>query len=116
MVGAGTLVIKAERVGSDTVLPHIVRLVGEAQRTRAPIQRLADVVASYFVAMVIVVAVVTFALWVGYGPGPRFAHGLVRPVAVLIIACSCVLELATPMSIMVGAGKGAATGVLIRNV
>ena len=113
--GTGALVIKAERVGSDTVLANIVRLVGEAQRTRAPIQRLADVVASYFVPAVIAVAVITFVLWAAFGPEPRFAHALVNAVAVLIIACPCALGLATPMSIMVGTGKGATAGVLIRN-
>jgi len=113
--GTGSLVIKAERVGSDTVLANIVRLVSEAQRTRAPIQRLADVVASYFVPVVLAVAVITFALWAIYGPEPRFAHALVNAVAVLIIACPCALGLATPMSIMVGTGRGATAGVLIRN-
>ncbi len=113
--GTGSFVMKAERVGSDTVLAHIVRLVSEAQRTRAPIQRLADVVASYFVPMVLGVAVITFAIWAIYGPEPRFAHALVNAVAVLIIACPCALGLATPMSIMVGTGRGATAGVLIRN-
>ncbi len=113
--GTGSFVMKAERVGSDTVLAHIVRLVSEAQRTRAPIQRLADVVASYFVPMVLAVAVITFAIWAIYGPEPRFAHALVNAVAVLIIACPCALGLATPMSIMVGTGRGATAGVLIRN-
>ena len=111
----GSFVMQAERVGSDTVLAHIVRLVSEAQRTRAPIQRLADVVASYFVPAVIAVSVATFALWAIFGPEPRMAHALVNAVAVLIIACPCALGLATPMSIMVGTGRGATAGVLIRN-
>ncbi len=113
--GTGSFVMKAERVGSDTVLARIVRLVSEAQRTRAPIQRLADVVASYFVPAVIVIAAITFAVWFFYGPEPRFAHALVNAVAVLIIACPCALGLATPMSIMVGTGRGASAGVLIRS-
>jgi len=113
--GTGSFVMKAGRVGSDTVLAHIVRLVGEAQRTRAPIQRLADVVASYFVPVVIAIAAITFAVWAIYGPEPRFAHALVNAVAVLIIACPCALGLATPMSIMVGTGRGATAGVLIHN-
>ncbi len=113
--GTGGFVMEAERVGSDTVLSHIVRLVSEAQRTRAPIQRLADVVAGYFVPAVIAIAAITFALWATLGPEPRFAHALVNAVAVLIIACPCALGLATPMSIMVGTGRGATAGVLIRN-
>jgi Cu+-exporting ATPase len=113
--GTGSFVMRAERVGSDTVLAHIVRMVGEAQRTRAPIQRLADVVAGWFVPAVILVAVVTFGVWALFGPEPRMAHALVNAVAVLIIACPCALGLATPMSIMVGIGRGAASGILIRN-
>jgi Cu+-exporting ATPase len=113
--GTGSLVIRAERVGSDTVLSQIVRMVSEAQRTRAPIQKLADVVSSWFVPAVILIAVVTFALWALWGPEPRMAHAFVNAVAVLIIACPCALGLATPMSIMVGTGRGAASGVLIRN-
>jgi Cu+-exporting ATPase len=115
MNGTGSLVIRAERVGADTVLSQIVRMVGEAQRTRAPIQRLADVVAGWFVPAVILVAVVTFAVWAIFGPDPRMPHALVNAVAVLIIACPCALGLATPMSIMVGTGRGATAGVLIRN-
>jgi Cu+-exporting ATPase len=111
----GSFVMTAERVGGDTVLANIVRLVGEAQRTRAPIQRIADVVASWFVPAVIAAAAITFAVWAIYGPEPRFAHALVNAVAVLIIACPCALGLATPMSIMVGTGRGAMAGVLIRN-
>ncbi len=113
--GTGSFVMRAERVGSDTVLAHIVRLVGEAQRTRAPIQRLADMVASYFVPAVIATSLATFALWAIFGPEPRFVHALINAVAVLIIACPCALGLATPMSIMVGTGRGATAGVLIRN-
>jgi Cu+-exporting ATPase len=113
--GTGSLVLEAERVGSETMLARIVQLVGEAQRTRAPIQRLADVVSGYFVPAVIVVAVVTFLAWAALGPEPRLAHALVNAVAVLIIACPCALGLATPMSIMVGTGRGALAGVLVKN-
>ena len=113
--GTGTFVMKAERVGADTLLAQIVRMVSEAQRSRAPIQRLADTVSSYFVPAVIVVAIATFIVWSQFGPEPRLAHALVNAVAVLIIACPCALGLATPMSIMVGTGRGAEAGVLIRN-
>ena len=113
--GTGTFVMKAERVGADTLLAQIVRMVSEAQRSRAPIQRLADTVSGYFVPAVIVVAIATFIVWSQYGPEPRLAHALVNAVAVLIIACPCALGLATPMSIMVGTGRGAEAGVLIRN-
>ena len=113
--GTGAVVMKAERVGSDTLLAQIVRMVREAQRSRAPIQRLADTVSGWFVPIVIVVAVVTFVIWSAYGPEPRLAHALVNAVSVLIIACPCALGLATPMSIMVGTGRGAEGGVLIRN-
>jgi Cu+-exporting ATPase len=113
--GTGTFVMKAERVGADTLLAQIVRMVGDAQRSRAPIQRLADTVSGYFVPAVIAVAIATFAIWSQYGPEPRLAHALVNAVAVLIIACPCALGLATPMSIMVGTGRGAEAGVLIRN-
>ena len=113
--GTGGLLMKAERVGAETLLSQIVRLVSEAQRTRAPIQRLADVMASYFVPAVILAAILTFAAWALAGPEPRLAHALVNAVAVLIIACPCALGLATPMSIMVGTGRGAQAGVLIRN-
>ncbi|HEY3455487.1 MAG TPA: heavy metal translocating P-type ATPase, partial [Bryobacteraceae bacterium] len=113
--GTGSFLMRAERVGSDTLLSQIVRMVGEAQRTRAPIQRLADVVASYFVPAVVLVAVLTFAIWAIWGPEPRLAHAFVNAVAVLIIACPCALGLATPMSIMVGTGRGATAGVLVRN-
>jgi Cu+-exporting ATPase len=111
----GGFVMRAERVGSETLLAQIVHMVGEAQRSRAPIQRLADVVSSWFVPAVVLVAVATFVAWAFWGPEPRLAHGLVNAVAVLIIACPCALGLATPMSIMVGTGRGALAGVLIRN-
>ncbi|MGD0949500.1 MAG: heavy metal translocating P-type ATPase [Candidatus Binatia bacterium] len=113
--GTGSFVMRAERVGSDTLLAHIVRMVSEAQRTRAPIQRLADVVASYFVPAVVLTAVLTFVIWALVGPQPRMAYALLNAVAVLIIACPCALGLATPMSIMVAAGRGATAGVLIKN-
>jgi Cu+-exporting ATPase len=113
--GTGSLVMKAERIGADTLLAQIVKMVSEAQRTRAPIQRLADKVASYFVPAVLTAAVITFAVWAIVGPQPRYAHALVNAVAVLIIACPCALGLATPMSIMVGTGRGAGEGILVRN-
>ncbi len=113
--GKGSLVMRAERVGSDTLLAQIVRMVSEAQRSRAPIQRLADVVAGYFVPAVVTSAVITFIVWSIVGPEPRMAYALVNAVAVLIIACPCALGLATPMSIMVGTGRGAMAGVLIKN-
>ncbi|HKQ05603.1 MAG TPA: heavy metal translocating P-type ATPase [Blastocatellia bacterium] len=113
--GTGGFIMQAERVGSDTLLAQIVRMVSEAQRSRAPIQRLADVVSSYFVPAVIVSAVLTFIVWSLVGPEPRLAHAIVNAVAVLIIACPCALGLATPMSIMVGTGRGATAGVLIKN-
>lgn len=111
----GTLILRARRVGRDTILSQIVRMVAQAQRSKAPIQRIADVVASYFVPAVVLVAVVTFIVWMLVGPPPRFAHAIVAAVAVLIIACPCALGLATPMSIMVAAGRGAQVGVLIKN-
>ena len=113
--GTGSFVMRAVRVGSDTLLARIVRMVGEAQRSRAPIQRLADVVASWFVPIVLLAAVITFGIWSLFGPEPRLAYALVNAVAVLIIACPCALGLATPMSIMVGTGRGAMTGILIKN-
>jgi len=113
--GNGSLVIRAERVGSETMLAQIVQLVSQAQRTRAPIQRLADRVAGWFVPAVIAIAVLTFVAWSVFGPEPRFAHAIVNAVAVLIIACPCALGLATPMAIMVGTGRGAHAGVLIKN-
>jgi len=112
--GNGTLVIRAERVGQETLLAQIVRLVGEAQRSRAPIQRLADRFSAWFVPGVVLAAVITFIVWALAGPEPRLAHALVNAVAVLIIACPCALGLATPMSIMVGTGRGARAGVLIK--
>jgi Cu+-exporting ATPase len=113
--GNGSLVMRAERVGSETMLAQIVQMVSQAQRTRAPIQRLADKVAGWFVPAVVAIAVVTFIAWVSFGPEPRFAHAIVNAVAVLIIACPCALGLATPMAIMVGTGRGAHAGVLLRN-
>jgi Cu+-exporting ATPase len=113
--GTGGFVMRAERVGADTLLAQIVKMVSEAQRSRAPIQRLADRVSSYFVPAVIFAAIVTFAVWFFVGPQPRFAHALVNAVAVLIVACPCALGLATPMAIMVGTGRGARAGILIRN-
>ena len=113
--GTGGFVMRAEKVGSETLLAQIVRMVSEAQRTRAPIQRLADVVAGYFVPLVIGIAAITFVLWGLYGPEPRMAYALLNAVAVLIIACPCALGLATPMSIMVGTGRAASAGVLLRN-
>jgi Cu+-exporting ATPase len=113
--GTGGLIMRAEKVGSDTMLARIVHMVAEAQRTRAPIQRLADIVSAWFVPAVILVAVVAFILWMIWGPPPAFAYALVAAVSVVIIACPCALGLATPMSIMVGVGKGATAGVLIKN-
>jgi P-type Cu+ transporter len=113
--GNGSLVMRAERVGSETMLAQIVQMVSQAQRTRAPIQRLADKVAGWFVPAVIAIAVATFIVWASFGPEPRFAHAIVNAVAVLIIACPCALGLATPMAIMVGTGRGAHAGVLIKN-
>jgi Cu+-exporting ATPase len=112
---SGALIIEAEKVGRDTMLSQIVQLVADAQRSRAPIQRLADQVSGYFVPAVIAVALLAFAAWGIWGPEPRFSYGLVAAVAVLIIACPCALGLATPMSIMVGVGRGAQAGVLIKN-
>jgi P-type Cu+ transporter len=113
--GTGALVMRAEHVGSETLLAQIVRLVSEAQRTRAPIQRLADTVSAYFVPAVVLIAVLTSIVWALIGPEPRLAYALVNAVAVLIIACPCALGLATPMSIMVATGRGALTGVLVKN-
>ncbi len=113
--GSGSFVMRAERVGSDTLLAQIVRMVGEAQRSRAPIQRLADVVSGYFVPLVVLVAAITFVVWALLGPAPRVAHAIVNAVAVLIVACPCALGLATPMAVMVGTGRGAIAGVLVKN-
>ncbi|MCD6024945.1 MAG: copper-transporting ATPase [Fibrobacteria bacterium] len=115
MNGTGSFVMRAEKVGSETLLSRIVAMVAEAQRSRAPIQKLADKVSGYFVPLVILVAIVTFAFWALIGPEPRLAHALINAVAVLIIACPCALGLATPMSIMVATGKGAGLGILFRN-
>jgi Cu+-exporting ATPase len=113
--GTGSFVMEAQRVGNETLVAQIVRMVSEAQRSRAPIQSLADAVASYFVPAVVLAAAATFTIWIIAGPEPRFAHALINAVAVLIIACPCALGLATPMSIMVGIGRGATGGVLIKN-
>ena len=113
--GRGSFVMRAERVGSETLLAQIVQMVADAQRSRAPIQKLADVVSSYFVPLVVAIAVVTFIVWSIWGPEPQMTYGLVNAVAVLIIACPCALGLATPMSIMVATGKGAQSGVLFKN-
>jgi P-type Cu+ transporter len=113
--GTGTLIMRAEKVGSETLLSRIVAMVAEAQRSRAPIQKLADTVAGYFVPIVVFIALVTFVVWSVVGPDPRMAHALINAVAVLIIACPCALGLATPMSIMVATGKGATMGVLFKN-
>jgi Cu+-exporting ATPase len=113
--GTGSLIMRAEKVGSETVLAQIVKMVSEAQRSRAPIQKMADVVAGWFVPAVMLSAIVTFIIWSIFGPEPRMAHALINAVAVLIIACPCALGLATPMSIMVATGKGATMGVLFKN-
>ena len=113
--GTGSLVMRADKIGADTMLARIVQMVADAQRSRAPIQRLADIVSAWFVPAVILVAVVAFIAWMIWGPPPAFAYALVAAVSVLIIACPCALGLATPMSIMVGVGKGATAGVLIKN-
>ena len=113
--GTGSLLMRAEKVGADTLLSQIVHMVSEAQRSRAPIQKLADIVAGYFVPAVVLIAVLTLIVWGFWGPEPRLAHAVINAVAVLIIACPCALGLATPMSIMVGTGKGAGMGVLIKN-
>src|SRR4029077_6383888 len=113
--GTGSLVMRAERVGAEALLAQIVRMVGEAQRSRAPIQKLADVVAGYFVPIVVGISALTFVIWALWGPNPRMAHAIVNAVAVLIIACPCALGLTTPMSIMVATGRGATLGVLFKN-
>ncbi|HEX2216211.1 MAG TPA: heavy metal translocating P-type ATPase [Xanthobacteraceae bacterium] len=113
--GTGSLVMRAERVGSDTLLAQIVHMVAEAQRSRAPVQRLVDVVSAWFVPIVILVAIAAFIIWSVFGPAPAMGYALINAVAVLIIACPCALGLATPMSIMVGTGRGARAGVLVRN-
>jgi Cu+-exporting ATPase len=113
--GTGSLLVRAERVGNDTLLAQIVRLVGEAQRSRAPVQRLVDQIAGYFVPAVLAFSVLTFVVWSRWGTEPRLAHALLNAVAVLVVACPCALGLATPMAIMVGTGKGAEHGILVRN-
>ena len=113
--GTGTFVMRAERVGSETLLSQIVRMVSEAQRSRAPVQKLADRASGYFVPAVILIAIITFIAWAIYGPEPKMAHALLNAVAVLIIACPCALGLATPMAIMVGTGRGALAGILVKN-
>jgi Cu+-exporting ATPase len=113
--GTGSFIMEAERVGADTLLSQIVNMVAEAQRSRAPIQNLADVVAGYFVPTVIGISVIAFIMWTWLGPDPRLAHALIAAVSVLIIACPCALGLATPMAIMVATGKGATMGVLFKN-
>jgi Cu+-exporting ATPase len=113
--GTGSLIVKAEKVGGDTLLAQIVRMVGEAQRTRAPIEQVVDQVSRYFVPAVVIVSFLTFAVWSILGPEPKLAHALVNAVAVLIIACPCALGLATPLAVMVGVGKGAENGILIKN-
>ncbi len=113
--GTGSLLMKAEKVGSDTLLAQIIKMVADAQRSRAPIQRLADIVSGYFVPAVVFIAVTAFVAWYFWGPEPRLAYSVVNAVAVLIIACPCALGLATPISIMVGTGRGAMAGVLIKN-
>jgi Cu+-exporting ATPase len=112
--GTGTFVMRAERVGSETLLAQIVRMVSEAQRSRAPVQKLADRVAGYFVPAIVLIAILTFAIWAVLGPQPKMAHALLNAVSVLIIACPCALGLATPMAIMVGTGRGALAGILIK--
>jgi Cu+-exporting ATPase len=113
--GTGGLLMRAEKVGTDTLLAQIIQMVSAAQRSRAPIQRLADTVSGYFVPIVVLIALLSFGIWMVWGPEPRFAHAIVAAVSVLIIACPCALGLATPISIMVGTGRGAAAGVLIKN-
>jgi P-type Cu+ transporter len=115
MNGTGGLLMRAEKVGAETLLAQIIQMVSEAQRSRAPIQRLADVVSGYFVPIVVFVSLLAFGVWMVWGPEPRFAHAIVAAVSVLIIACPCALGLATPISIMVGTGRGATAGVLIKN-
>jgi P-type Cu+ transporter len=113
--GSGSLIMEAQRVGSETLLAQIVKMVAEAQRSRAPIQKMADIAAAYFVPAVVGVAIITFIVWAMLGPAPRMAHAIINAVAVMIIACPCALGLATPVSIMVASGKGATAGVLFKN-
>ena len=113
--GNQSFLMKAEKVGSDTLLSQIIQMVNDASRSRAPIQKLADTVSGYFVPIVVIIAAVTFGVWAIWGPEPAYVYALVNAIAVLIIACPCALGLATPMSVMVGVGKGAQNGVLIKN-
>ena len=113
--GNQSFLMKAEKVGSDTLLSQIIQMVNDASRSRAPIQKLADTVSGYFVPVVVIIAVITFIVWVVWGPEPAYVYAFVNAIAVLIIACPCALGLATPMSVMVGVGKGAQNGVLIKN-
>jgi Cu+-exporting ATPase len=113
--GTGSLLMRAEKVGADTLLAQIVQMVAEAQRSRAPIQKLADVVSGYFVPAVLIIALIAFVIWGLWGPEPHLAFAVINAVAVLIIACPCALGLATPISIMVGTGRGATMGVLFKN-
>ncbi len=113
--GNQSFLMIAEKVGSDTLLSQIIQMVNDASRSRAPIQKLADTVSSYFVPVVVLIAVITFIVWAIWGPEPVYVYALVNAIAVLIIACPCALGLATPMSVMVGVGKGAQNGVLIKN-
>ena len=113
--GTKSFVMKAEKVGSETLLSQIIQMVSDASRSRAPIQKLADTISKYFVPVVVLVSIVTFIIWANFGPDPALVYAFVNAVAVLIIACPCALGLATPMSVMVGVGKGAENGVLIKN-
>jgi P-type E1-E2 ATPase len=113
--GNQSFLMKAEKVGSDTLLAQIIHMVNDASRSRAPIQNLADKVSGYFVPVVVIISLITFAVWAIWGPEPAYVYALVNAIAVLIIACPCALGLATPMSVMVGVGKGAQNGVLIKN-
>src|SRR5690606_32792754 len=113
--GNQTFLMKAEKVGSDTLLSQIIQMVNDASRSRAPIQNLADKISGYFVPVVVIISVITFAIWAVWGPDPVYVYAFVNAIAVLIIACPCALGLATPMSVMVGVGKGAQNGILIKN-
>src|SRR5262249_31805783 len=112
---SGGFIMKATRVGGDTLLAQIVARVGQAQRSRAPVQRVADRVSGYFVPSVVLAAIITFIAWMAWGPEPRFGHSILNAIAVLIIACPCALGLATPMSIMAGTGRAARAGILVRD-
>ncbi len=120
-VTAGTInttrsfVMEAEKIGADTLLSHIIKMVNDASRSKAPIQKITDKIAKYFVPVVVIISILTFIAWAKFGPEPRYVYAFVNAIAVLIIACPCALGLATPMSVMVGVGKGAQNGVLIKN-